>query len=141
MFQPCARLARGRAGSRAGMRLLFAVARIPLQITAELASRAMSVVGLAGDGGRLSTPVRVPPEPRYVPAPPARRRRRTNGGAPPVTVEAPWPGYDAMTAADIRARLRSAPKAVAVAVSRYEASRKGRTSVLEAAARGRRASA
>jgi hypothetical protein len=115
--------------------------------------------------------VRVPPEPRYVPTPPTPRRRRANGGAPPappepshvseepvlvaevaetgaeegagaeVTVEAPWPGYDAMTAADIKARLRSAPEVVAVAVSLYEASRKGRTSVLEAAARGRRGSA
>jgi hypothetical protein len=155
------------------MRLLFAAARLPLKITAEIASRAMSMVGLGGDGGAVSTPVRVPPEPRYVPTPPVPRRRRTNGGTPPpaaprapahvseepvlvaevaeagaeegagaeIHIEEPWPGYDRMTAADIRDRLRSAPKAVAAAVSLYEASRKGRTSVLEAAARGTRGSA
>jgi hypothetical protein len=40
-----------------------------------------------------------------------------------------------MTAAQIKDRLRTAPPAVAAAVSLYEAGGKGRSSVLEAAAR------
>jgi hypothetical protein len=153
------------------MRLLYAVARIPVKIAAELAGLVISRVGLGGDGGAEGAPVYVPPEPSYAPPPRRSRRRPTNGGAPPappvpahvseepvlvaevaeagaeegagpeIHVDEPWPGYDRMTAAQIRTQLRSSPQAVAAAVTLYEASRKGRTSVLEAAARGGRGSA
>ena len=53
-------------------------------------------------------------------------------------VAEPWPGYGRMTAAAIIGRLRAATPEVAAAVSLYEASGKGRSSVLEAAARGMR---
>jgi hypothetical protein len=55
------------------------------------------------------------------------------GAGAEVHVEEPWPGYDRMTAAEIRTRLRSAPEAVTALVTLYEASHKGRTSVLQAA--------
>jgi hypothetical protein len=57
------------------------------------------------------------------------------GAGAEVRVEEPWPGYARMTAAEIRTRLQEEPLAVAAAVSLYEASGKGRSSVLEAAAR------
>ena len=150
------------------MRLLVSLVQLPLKLTVGIASRAASAVGLAGD--EASPIVRVPPRPRYFGSPSARPSGG-NGGAAPVApgpahvseepvlvaevaergaedgagaevhVEPPWPGYDRMTAAAIRDRLRTAPGAVAAAVSLYEASRKGRTSVLQAAARGMRGSA
>jgi len=157
------------------MRLLYALVRIPVKLTLEIAGRAVSVVGLRGDG--TAQPQYAPPPPPPVP--------RSNGGAPPVApepeavpapaatpepapeqapepvhvseepelivevadrgaedgagaevhVDEPWEGYDRMTAADIKDRLRTQDKTVAAAVSLYEASRKGRSSVLEAAAR------
>jgi hypothetical protein len=153
------------------MRLLFAVARIPLKIAAEIAGRAISAVGLGGDGGAEGTP---PGEPSYPPPPRPLRRRPTNGGAPPtppapaapahvseeavlvvevaevgaeegagaeVHVDEPWPGYDRMTAADVKTRLRASTEVVAAAVTLYETSHKRRASVLQAAARGARGSA
>jgi hypothetical protein len=61
------------------------------------------------------------------------------GAGAEVRVDEPWEGYDRMTAAAIRGRLRMEGTAVAAAVRLYEASHKGRSSVLEEA--GRRTSA
>jgi len=140
------------------MRLLYALVRLPIKLTLEIAGRAVSAVGLGGDGDA---------EPRYAPppAPVARPRPRTNGGAPPVApepvhvseepelvaevadrgaeegagpeihVDEPWEGYDRMTAAAIKGRLRMEGAAVAGTVRLYEAAHKGRSSVLEEAGR------
>jgi hypothetical protein len=61
------------------------------------------------------------------------------GAGAEIHVDEPWPGYDGMRAVEIRARLTEGGAELAAAVSLYEASRKGRRSVLEAAARGMRA--
>jgi hypothetical protein len=61
-----------------------------------------------------------------------------DGAGAEVTVDEPWPGYDRMNAADITDRLVAEDTEVAAAVSLYEASRKGRASVLEAASRSLR---
>jgi hypothetical protein len=144
------------------MRLLYALVRLPVKLTLDIAGRAVSAVGLGGDGGV---------EPHYAPPPPpaVRPRPRSNGGAPPVApepmhvseepelvaevadrgaeegagaevhVDEPWDGYDRMTAAAIKGRLRMEGPAVAGTVRLYEAAHKGRSSVLEEA--GRRTSA
>jgi hypothetical protein len=62
-----------------------------------------------------------------------------DGAGAEVSVEEPWPGYDRMTAAEIRRRLPGEPPEVAAAVTLYEAARKGRSSVLEAGGRRMRA--
>lgn len=61
-----------------------------------------------------------------------------DGAGPEVHVEAPWDGYDRMTAADIRDRLAAASPTEAAAVELYETTRKNRSSVLEAAGRALR---
>jgi hypothetical protein len=58
-----------------------------------------------------------------------------DGAGAEVSIEEPWPGYDDMTAADIEDRLVIEADAVVAAVKLYEASRKGRAAVLEAASR------
>jgi hypothetical protein len=58
-----------------------------------------------------------------------------DGAGAEVAVEEPWPGYDEMTAPDIEDRLVTEGAETAAAVSLYEASRKGRAAVLEAASR------
>ena len=58
-----------------------------------------------------------------------------DGAGAEVAVDEPWPGYDQMTAADIEERLLAEGPETAAAVSLYEASRKGRASILEAASR------
>jgi hypothetical protein len=58
-----------------------------------------------------------------------------DGAGAEVVVEAPWPGYDEMTAPDIEERLLVEGPEAAAAVRLYEASRKGRASILEAASR------
>jgi diacylglycerol O-acyltransferase / wax synthase len=55
-----------------------------------------------------------------------------------VEVRAPWSGYDGMTAADIRARLRTEPPAVAGLVELYERAHKARKQVIAAAERAQR---
>jgi hypothetical protein len=146
------------------MRLLFALVRIPVKLTLDVAGRAASAVGLGGDRG-AEPQYAPPPPPPAPPAPAARPRRQSNGGAPPVAaepahvseepelvaevadrgaeegagaevhVDEPWEGYDRMTAAAIKGRLRTEDTAVAAAVRLYEASHKGRSSVLEEAGR------
>ena len=61
-----------------------------------------------------------------------------DGAGPELHVEAPWDGYDRMTAADIRDRLAAASPAEAAAVELYETTRRNRSSVLEAAGRALR---
>ena len=63
------------------------------------------------------------------------------GAGPELHVDPPWDGYDEMTAADIRDRLAVASATEAAAVELYEATRKSRRSVLEAAERAVRAEA
>ncbi|HKP20379.1 MAG TPA: hypothetical protein VJT68_02610 [Thermoleophilaceae bacterium] len=58
-----------------------------------------------------------------------------DGAGPELTIEAPWDGYDEMTAADISDRLAAATAVEAAAVELYEASRKNRRTVIDAAAR------
>jgi hypothetical protein len=58
-----------------------------------------------------------------------------DGAGAEVDVDQPWPGYDEMTAPDIEDRLQAEGPEAAAAVSLYEASHKGRASILEAASR------
>ena len=145
------------------MRLLYALVRLPVKLTLDIAGRAVSAVGLGGDGG--VEPHYAPTRPAPPPPPAARPRPRSNGGAPPVApepvhvseepelvaevadrgaeegagaevhVDEPWEGYDRMTAAAIKGRLRTEGAAVAGTVRLYEAAHKGRSSVLEEAGR------
>jgi hypothetical protein len=62
-----------------------------------------------------------------------------DGAGAELHVEPPWDGYDAMTAADIRDRLAAATATEAAAVELYEATRRSRRSVLDAAERALRA--
>jgi hypothetical protein len=147
------------------MRLLFALVRLPVTLTVEIAGRAASVIGLGRDGGAEPQYAPGPSPPSPPPAPAGRPRRHTNGGAPPVApepahvseepelvaevadrgaeegagaevhVDEPWEGYDRMTAAAIKGRLRMEGAAVAGTVRLYEAAHKGRSSVLEEAGR------
>ena len=61
-----------------------------------------------------------------------------DGAGPELHVEAPWEGYDKMTAADIRDRLAAASPTEAAAVELYETTHKNRSSVLDAAGRALR---
>ena len=61
-----------------------------------------------------------------------------DGAGAELHVEAPWDGYDRMTAADIRDRLTAASAAEAAAVELYESAGKSRSSVLDAAGRALR---
>ena len=61
-----------------------------------------------------------------------------DGAGAELHVDAPWDGYDRMTAADIRDRLTAASPAEAAAVELYESAGKSRSSVLDAAGRALR---
>jgi hypothetical protein len=61
-----------------------------------------------------------------------------DGAGAELHVEAPWDGYDELTAADIRDRLAAASPAEAAAVELYETTHKNRSSVLDAAGRALR---
>jgi hypothetical protein len=84
-----------------------------------------------------------PPEPAHVSEEPelvaetAEEGAEAGAGAE-VHIDEPWPGYDGMKAADIEDRLVAEGTEAAAAVRLYEASRKGRASVLEAASRNLR---
>jgi hypothetical protein len=87
-------------------------------------------------------PAPTPPaaEPAHVDAEPelvaeAAEAGAEDGAGAEVDVDEPWPGYDEMTAPDIEERLQAEGPEAAAAVSLYEASRKGRASILEAASR------
>ncbi|MBX5442580.1 MAG: hypothetical protein IRZ32_13775, partial [Solirubrobacteraceae bacterium] len=51
---------------------------------------------------------------------------------PEIHVEAPWPGYDDMTVAEVRARLAGADPALRALVRLYEERHKNRKGVLRA---------
>ena len=61
-----------------------------------------------------------------------------DGAGAELTIEAPWDGYDQMTAADIRDRLSAATAVEAAAVELYESAGKNRRTVIDAAARALR---
>jgi hypothetical protein len=61
-----------------------------------------------------------------------------DGAGAELTIEAPWDGYDQMTAADIRDRLSAATAVEAAAVELYETAGKNRRTVIDAAARALR---
>jgi hypothetical protein len=135
------------------MRLITALVRLPVKITLDLAGRAVSAVFPAEGDRPASAPAPPPPARPAPPAPPpvaaepphvseepelvaeVAERGAEEGAGAEVHVDPPWAGYDAMSAADIRARLQAEDASAAAAVTLYEASRKGRSSVLEAAAR------
>jgi hypothetical protein len=80
------------------------------------------------------------PEPAHVSEEPelvaeAAEMGAEDGAGAEVAIEEPWLGYDEMTAPDIEERLLVEGPETAAAVSLYEASRKGRASILEAASR------
>ena len=56
-----------------------------------------------------------------------------DGVGPELHVDEPWNGYDRMTAPEIRDRLAAADAVLAAAVELYEATHKGRRTVLQAA--------
>jgi hypothetical protein len=89
--------------------------------------------GVAPPAAPRQEPAHVSEEPVVV-AETAERGAEEGAGAE-VHVDEPWPGYRDMTAAQIRQRLRAASPAEAAAVSLYEAGGKGRSSVLEEAAK------
>jgi len=78
-------------------------------------------------------PTHVDEEPELVAE--AAERGAEDGAGAEVDVNEPWPGYDEMTAPDIEERLQAEGPEAAAAVSLYEASRKRRASILEAASR------
>ena len=78
-------------------------------------------------------PTRVYEEPELVAE--AAEAGAEDGAGAEVAVDEPWPGYDEMNAPDIEDRLVTEGPEAAAAVSLYEASRKGRASILEAASR------
>jgi hypothetical protein len=85
-------------------------------------------------------PPPVPAEPAHVSEEPelvaeVAEQGAEEGAGAEVHVDPPWAGYDEMSAADIRDRLQAEDASVAAAVTLYEASRKGRSSVLETASR------
>jgi hypothetical protein len=106
----------------------------------------------SGNGRPAETPVAAPPpeapppeapEPAHVSEEPelvaeVAEEGAEEGAGAEVTIDEPWPGYDRMKAADIEDRLVTEGAEVAATVSLYEASRKGRASVLEAASRSLR---
>ncbi|MGH2763485.1 MAG: hypothetical protein ACRDLD_13060, partial [Thermoleophilaceae bacterium] len=88
-------------------------------------------------------PEPAPVEPRHVGEEPelvaeVAERGAEEGAGADVDLDEPWPGYDAMSAADIVDRLVAEDDAAAATVKLYEASKKGRASVLEAASRSMR---
>jgi len=58
-----------------------------------------------------------------------------DGAGAEVHVDEPWPGYDAMSAAEVRRRLESDGHTLAAAVVLYEGAGRARTTVIEAAER------
>jgi hypothetical protein len=143
--------------------LPLTLVRLPLKAAGTAISLVESLVRPAPSAPAPTTPPPAPRFVRE--EPPRRRAPAVaNGGAPPaaepahvseepvlvaesaelgaeegagaeVHVDEPWPGYREMTAAQIKQRLRAASPAEAAAVSLYEASGKGRTSVLAEASR------
>ena len=88
-------------------------------------------------------PPAAPPEPAHVSEEPelvadVAEQGAEEGAGAELHIDEPWPGYDGMNAADIEDRLVAEGAEAAAAVRLYEASRKGRASVLDAASRNLR---
>lgn len=138
------------------MRLVQAassVARLPIFFFERGVSAAASAIRLVDRvGDRRATPpsetVWPPPEREVVePEPPepvhvseetvlvaeAADPGAEDGAGAELRIDEPWEGYSAMTASEIRRRLRQADAATAAAVRLYEAANKGRSTVLQAA--------
>jgi hypothetical protein len=139
------------------------VARLPIFFFERGLSAAASAIRLVGRvGDRRTTPphetVWPPPEPEVVerevverevvePEPPepvhvseepvlvaeVADTGAEDGAGAELRIDEPWEGYRAMTASEIRRRLRQADAATAAAVRLYEAANKGRSTVLQAA--------
>jgi hypothetical protein len=95
-------------------------------------------VEVPAESGRAAGLEPDPPEPVHVSEEPVLVAEVAEAGAEDgagaeLSVAEPWDGYDAMTAAEIRRRLREADAATAAAVRLYEAANKGRSTVLAAA--------
>jgi hypothetical protein len=61
-----------------------------------------------------------------------------DGAGPELHIDEPWEGYDRMAAVEVCDRLTAATAELAAAVELYEATHRGRRSVLEAAGRALR---
>jgi hypothetical protein len=109
-----------------------ATAAAPSTVT-PAAAEPSTVTPPAAEPPPADEPVHVSEEPELV-AETAETGAEDGAGAE-VAVDEPWTGYDEMTAADIEDRLLTEGPETAAAVRLYEASHKGRASILEAASR------
>jgi hypothetical protein len=105
----------------------------------------LDVAAARSDGGPPDAPPSVPDQliPDHVDEEPVlvaevAEEGAEDGAGAELNVEAPWDGYDRMTAADIRDRLTAASPAEAAAVELYESAGKSRRTVLDAAERALR---
>jgi hypothetical protein len=105
----------------------------PLDEPASAAAAAPSTVAPAAEPPAAPEPAHVSEQPEVV-AETAETGAEEGAGAE-VGVDQPWPGYDEMNAVDIEDRLVTEGPEAAAAVSLYEASHKGRASIIEAASR------
>jgi hypothetical protein len=110
----------------------------PIDEPASAAAAAPETV--APTAGESAPAAPTSPEPAHVSEEPelvaeAAETGAEEGAGAEVDVDEPWTGYDEMTAPDIEDRLQAEGPEAAAAVSLYEASRKGRASILEAASR------
>jgi hypothetical protein len=101
--------------------------------TAEPAPPADPAVERVAEPPPAAEPTHVSEEPELVAE--AAEAGAEDGAGAEVAVGEPWPGYDEMNAPDIEDRLVGEGPETAAAVRLYEASRKGRASILEAASR------
>lgn len=126
---------RAKAPPARGRRAKARPAR-PRRRKAPAATAEPTPVEAASDEAAAPEPAHVSEEPELV-ADVAEEGAEDGAGAE-VHVDEPWSGYDDMNAADIEDRLVAEGTEAAAAVRLYEASRKGRASVLEAATRNLR---
>jgi hypothetical protein len=112
----------------------------PLDEPASAAAAAPSTVAPAAEPPAPAAEPPAPAEPVHVSEEPELVAETAETGAQEgagaeVDVDEPWSGYDEMNAADIEDRLLTEGPEAAAAVSLYEASHKGRASIIEAASR------
>jgi hypothetical protein len=119
---------RARTGARAKR-----ASRREAEPSGRPAEEAMKAAPPVDEPRPASEPIHVGEEPELVAE--AAETGAEDGAGAEVAVGEPWPGYDEMTAADIEDRLLTEGPETAAAVSLYEASHKGRASILEAASR------
>jgi hypothetical protein len=128
----------GRTGSSRARSRATAAQPPPAPVADEAAETAP--VTAPGPEPVAATPASTAAEPAHVSEEPelvaeAAETGAEDGAGAEVAVDEPWPGYDEMNAADIEDRLVTEGAETAAAVSLYEASRKGRASILAAASR------